>query len=110
MRYGEATIPMDETLAQAAIDFSGRPYLVYRVDVLQGKWIGDFDCELAKEFFHAFAQRAGCNLHLVLHSGGNAHHVVEALFKACARAARQAVAMDPRLGGAVPSTKGTLTR
>jgi len=108
-RFGEATIPMDETLAQAAIDFSGRPYLVWRVAGLDGKWIGDFDCELVKEFFQAFATRAGCNLHLVQHYGQNAHHIAEALFKAFARAARVAVAVDPRLGGAVPSTKDTLT-
>ena len=108
-RYGNAVIPMDETLAEAAIDFSGRPYLVWRVDGLDGRWIGAFDCELVKEFFHAFAMRAGCNLHLSVPYGGNAHHIVEALFKACARAARMAAAIDTRLGAEVPSTKGTLT-
>jgi imidazoleglycerol-phosphate dehydratase len=108
-RFGHQVVPMDETLAEAAIDLSGRPYFVWRVAGLERRWIGDFDCELVKEFFHAFATRAACNLHLVLHHGENAHHIVEALFKATGRAAREAAAIDPRLEGAVPSTKGTLT-
>jgi imidazoleglycerol-phosphate dehydratase len=107
-RFGEAHIPMDETLAQAVIDFSGRPALVWRVDGLDGKWVGSFDCELAREFFQAFANRAECNLHLWLHYGRNAHHIIEALFKGFARAARAAAAIDARLAGVVPSTKGTL--
>jgi imidazoleglycerol-phosphate dehydratase len=110
VRYGDATIPMDETLAACAIDFCGRPAFVWRVAGLEGKWVGGFDCMLAKEFFAAFASRAECNLHLVLHYGENAHHVLEALFKAFARAADAASRVDPRVGGAVPSTKGTLTR
>jgi imidazoleglycerol-phosphate dehydratase len=110
VRYGDATIPMDETLAACAIDFGGRPAFVWRVDGLDGKWIGGFDCMLAKEFFAAFASRAECNLHLLLHYGENAHHVIEALFKAFARAADAASRLDPRLEGAVPSTKGTLTK
>jgi len=109
VRFGECTVPMDETLAQAVVDFSGRPHLAWRVAGLERKWVGGFDCELAHEFFQAFANRAECNLHLVLHYGDNAHHVVEALFKAFARAARAAAAVDPRAPGAVPSTKGTLT-
>jgi imidazoleglycerol-phosphate dehydratase len=108
-RFGECSVPMDETLAQAVIDFSGRPALVWRVAGLERKWVGGFDCELAHEFFQAFANRAECNLHLVLHYGANAHHIVEALFKAFGRAARAATEIDPRTGGAVPSTKGTLT-
>ena len=108
-RFGNATIPMDETLATAAIDLSGRPYFVWNVKLLDGRWVGGFDCELAREFFHAFATRALCNLHLAVPYGGNAHHVVESLFKACARALRMAAAHDPRTGGAVPSTKGTLS-
>jgi imidazoleglycerol-phosphate dehydratase len=108
VRYGSSSIPMDETLAQCAIDFGGRPAFVWRVAGLDGKWIGGFDCMLAKEFFAAFANRAECNLHLLLHYGENAHHIVEALFKAFARAADMASAIDPRLGGVVPSTKGTL--
>ena len=109
VRYGSASIPMDETLATCAIDFGGRPAFIWRVAGLDGKWVGGFDCMLAKEFFAAFASRAECNLHLVLHYGENAHHIIEALFKAFARAADMASARDPRLADAVPSTKGTLT-
>jgi imidazoleglycerol-phosphate dehydratase len=109
VRYGSATIPMDETLAACAVDFGGRPAFVWRVAGLDGKWVGGFDCMLAKEFFAAFTSRAECNLHLNLHYGENAHHIIEALFKAFARACDMASAIDPRLAGAVPSTKGTLT-
>ena len=109
VRYGSATLPMDEVLATVAIDFCGRPAFVWNVSGLDGKWIGTFDCELAKEFFAAFATRAQCNLHVLLHYGGNAHHTIECIFKAFARACDQATRVDPRLGGAVPSTKGTLT-
>ncbi len=109
VRYGSASLPMDETLVTVAIDFCGRPAFVWRVQGLEGRWIGDFDCELAKEFFAAFATRAQCNLHVVLHYGGNAHHVIECIFKAFARACDQASRVDPRLAGAIPSTKGTLT-
>lgn len=111
VRFGEATIPMDETLAQAVVDLSGRPYFVWNVEGLDGKWVGAFDCELAREFFSAFATRAECNLHLRLHYGRNAHHIIEALFKATARALRAACGIDPRPGaaGEVPSTKGTLS-
>lgn len=108
-RFGECTVPMDETLAQAVVDFSGRPHLTFLVEGIEGKWVGGFDCELAREFFQAFANRAECNLHLRLHYGRNAHHIIEALFKAFGRAARHAAAIDPRLAGAVPSTKGTLS-
>jgi imidazoleglycerol-phosphate dehydratase len=100
---------MDEVMATVAVDFSGRPAFVWNVDGLHGKWIGSFDCELAKEFFSAFAIRAECNLHVNLHYGGNAHHVIECIFKAFARACDAATRIDPRLAGAVPSTKGTLT-
>jgi len=109
VRYGDATIPMDETLAACAVDFCGRPAFVWRVEGIDGKWVGGFDCELAKEFFAAFANRAECNLHVVLHYGENAHHIIEAIFKAFARACDAASKVDPRLAGAVPSTKGTLT-
>jgi imidazoleglycerol-phosphate dehydratase len=108
-RYGWATLPMDETLVTVALDFSGRPAFVWQVAGLEGKWIGTFDCELAKEFFAAFATRAEMNLHVVLHHGGNPHHVIEIIFKALAKALDQATRIDPRTGGAVPSTKGTLT-
>lgn len=109
VRYGSFTIPMDETLAACAIDFCGRPAFVWNVEGLSGKWVGGFDCDLAKEFFAAFANRAACNLHINLHYGENAHHIIEAVFKAFARAADAATRVDPRLAGAVPSTKGTLT-
>jgi len=109
VRYGSATLPMDDVLVTVAVDFCGRPAFVWKVDNLDGKWIGEFDCELAKEFFAAFATRAQCNLHVLLHYGGNAHHTIECIFKACARACDAATRIDPRLGGAVPSTKGTLT-
>jgi imidazoleglycerol-phosphate dehydratase len=107
-RYGSAVIPMDETLCTGAIDFGGRAAFIYHADALKGRWIGDFDAELAREFFGGFASTALCNLHLEVRYGENAHHIVEALFKAFARAARAAVAVDPREAG-VPSTKGTLT-
>ena len=109
MRYGSATLPMDEVLATVAVDFGGRPAFVWNVAGLDRKWIGEFDCELAKEFFAAFATRAQCNLHVLLHYGGNAHHTIECIFKAFARACDAATKLDPRLGGAVPSTKGSLT-
>jgi len=108
-RYGECTVPMDETLAQAVVDFSGRPHLVWMVDGIAGKWVGGFDAELAHEFFQAFTNRCQCNLHMRLHYGQNAHHILEALWKAFARAAMDASRVDPRVGGVVPSTKGTLT-
>jgi imidazoleglycerol-phosphate dehydratase len=107
-RYGECTVPMDETLAQSVVDFSGRPHLVWKVDGIAGKWVGGFDCELAHEFFQAFANRCQCNLHLRLHYGDNAHHILEALWKAFARATSDASRLDARVTG-VPSTKGTLT-
>jgi imidazoleglycerol-phosphate dehydratase len=110
VRYGWATLPMDEVMATVAVDFCGRPAFVWNVAGLDGKWIGDFDCELAKEFFAAFATRAQCNLHVLLHYGGNAHHTIECIFKAFARACDMATRIDPRLGGAVPSTKGSLDK
>ena len=108
-RYGDATIPMDETLCACAVDFGGRPAFVWHVPGLDGRYAGGFDCALAKEFFAAFSARAECNLHLVCHYGENAHHIVEALFKSFARATDAASRLDPRTGGAVPSTKGTLS-
>lgn len=107
-RFGDATIPMDETLVTAAVDFGGRATLVYRADVLKGRWIGTFDAELAREFFGGFAAAALCNLHLAVQYGENAHHMVEGMFKAFARATSAASRKDPRVVG-VPSTKGTLT-
>ncbi len=107
-RYGDCTLPMDETLATAAIDFSGRAYFVWSADIPQTK-LGDFDTELAEDFWQAFAQQAQCNLHILLHYGRNTHHLIEAIFKATARAIRQAIEADPRAAGVVPSTKGTLS-
>jgi len=109
VRYGSAIIPMDETLVTCAVDFCGRPAFVWNVEGLERRWIGTFDCELAHEFFAAFATRAECNLHVILHYGKNAHHIIEAIFKACARACDAASRIDERLAGQVPSTKGTLT-
>jgi imidazoleglycerol-phosphate dehydratase len=107
-RYGDCTLPMDETLATAAIDFSGRAYFVWNADIPVTK-LGDFDAELAEDFWQAFAQQAQCNLHVLLHYGRNTHHLIEAIFKATARAIRQAIETDPRATGVVPSTKGTLS-
>ena len=107
-RYGHAIVPMDETLVQAAVDFSGRAAFVYLADQVKGRHIGTFDAELAREFFGGFAASALINSHLEVRYGENAHHIVEALFKAFARATRAAVQLDPRVTG-VPSTKGTLT-
>ena len=107
-RYGEATIPMDETLVSAAVDFGGRAAFVYRADMLKGRRVGTFDVELGREFFGGFVSTALCNLHLEVRYGENAHHMIEALFKAFARATAMAARRDPRVVG-VPSTKGTLT-
>jgi imidazoleglycerol-phosphate dehydratase len=107
-RYGEATIPMDETLVSAAVDFGGRAAFVYRADALKGRRAGTFDVELGREFFGGFVSTALCNLHLEVRYGENAHHMIEALFKAFARATAMAARRDPRVVG-VPSTKGTLT-
>jgi imidazoleglycerol-phosphate dehydratase len=107
-RYGEATLPMDETLVAAAVDFGGRAAFVYRADQLKGRVVGTFDVELGREFFGGFVSTALCNLHLEVRYGENAHHMIEALFKAFARATSAAARRDPRVVG-VPSTKGTLT-
>jgi imidazoleglycerol-phosphate dehydratase len=106
-RYGQALIPMDEALAQCAIDLSGRPLCVWDAS-LPPTTIAGFDTELAEEFFRALAANAKLTLHLAVHKGSNAHHMIEAAFKALARALRQAVDVDPNESG-VPSTKGTLT-
>ena len=106
-RFGDATIPMDETLTRVAIDVSNRPYLIWKVAFTKPK-LGEMDTELFKEWFQAFAQSAGVTLHVENIYGENNHHIVESCFKGLARALRQAVEVDPRRGGAVPSTKGTL--
>jgi len=106
-RYADALLPMDETLTRVAIDVSGRPFLVFRTEFPRQK-IGEFDTELVREFFQAFAMNAGITLHVETLYGANAHHISETCFKGLARALRLAVALDPRQKGAIPSTKGTL--
>ena len=106
-RYGFALLPMDEALAEAALDISGRPYLAWSVAFARPK-IGTFDTELVEEFFRALAFNAGITLHVTLKAGTNAHHVAEVCFKAVARALRMAAEADPRAAGVVPSTKGSL--
>ena len=105
-RFGSAAVPMDEALAEVALDISGRPFLVFDVTFPTAK-TGEFDAQLTEEFFRALAVNAGLTLHVRVPYGRNTHHVVEAVFKATARALREAVAPDPRAHG-VPSTKGTL--
>jgi imidazoleglycerol-phosphate dehydratase len=104
-RYGEATLPMDEALCQAALDLSGRTYFVERLGLPKAK-VGSFDVELAAVFFEGFARGARCNLHVRRIEGDNLHHVIECTFKAFARALREAVRVE---GTGLPSTKGTLT-
>jgi imidazoleglycerol-phosphate dehydratase len=106
-RFGHALIPMDETLVEAAVDISGRPFLVWNVEFLRPK-IGLMDTELFEEFFRALAFNAMVTLHVNQRAGRNAHHVAEACFKAVARALRVACKIDPRLEGTIPSTKGSL--
>ena len=107
VRYGEALVPMDETLTQVALDASNRPYLIWKVNFSKPK-LGEMDTELFKEWFQAFAQNAGLTLHVWNHYGENNHHIVESCFKGLARALRTAVEIDPRKRDAVPSTKGRL--
>ncbi|MDH5511403.1 MAG: imidazoleglycerol-phosphate dehydratase HisB [Nitrospinota bacterium] len=106
-RYGAASIPMNETLAEVSLDVSGRPFVVFQAPKLAGK-VGEFDVELAEEFIRALANSGGLTIHVNVRAGTNMHHIVEAIFKALARALGQAVCPDPRLGGAVPSTKEVL--
>lgn len=106
-RYGEAHSPMDETLTRVALDISGRPWLVWKVQISMQR-LGEWDTELIEHWFQSFAQSAGITLHVENLYGSNNHHIVESCFKALARALRQAVELDPRKGDAIPSTKGTL--
>lgn len=106
-RYGDALIPMDETLTRVALDCSNRPYLIWKVGFSKPK-LGEMDTELFKEWFQAFAQAAGITLHVENLYGENNHHIVESCFKGLARALRAAIAPDPRKADAVPSTKGVL--
>lgn len=105
-RYGQASVPMDETLASVVVDISGRPYLVYHVNLPKVK-LGEFDVELAREFFQAFTNHCGLNLHINVMYGNNVHHIIEACFKAFARAMDTATQLDPRVKD-VLSTKGVL--
>jgi imidazoleglycerol-phosphate dehydratase len=106
-RYGAAYSPMDETLARVALDISGRPWLVWKASFSQPR-LGEMDTELFEHWFHSIAQAAGITLHIELLYGQNNHHIIEGIFKGFARAMRQAVELDPRKAGAVPSTKGQL--
>ena len=106
-RYGDALIPMDETLTRVALDASNRPYLVWKVAFSKPK-LGEMDTELFREWFQAFAQAAGLTLHVENLYGENNHHIIESCYKGLARALRAAVAIDPRKPDAVPSTKGVL--
>lgn len=106
-RYGHGYVPMDEALARAAVDISGRPFLVWRLALTQPR-MGEMDSELFEEFFRALAFAAGLTLHVEILYGSNNHHMIEGAFKAVARALRGAAEIDPRLGDAIPSTKGSL--
>jgi imidazoleglycerol-phosphate dehydratase len=107
VRYGSAMIPMDETMTRVSLDASNRPYLIWKVQFSKPK-LGEMDTELFKEWFQAFAQAAGLTLHVENLYGENNHHIVESCYKGLARALRQAIEIDPRQAGRVPSTKGTL--
>jgi len=106
-RYGDALIPMDETLTRVALDASNRPYLIWKVSFTRAK-LGEMDTELFREWFHAFAQAAGLTLHVENIYGENNHHIIESCYKGLARALRAALTIDPRKPDAVPSTKGVL--
>ena len=106
-RYASIDLAMDETLTRAALDVSGRPYLIWEVTFSRDK-VGDYDTELFREFFQAFSQNSGITLHIKNHYGENNHHIAETCFKAVARALRVAIEADPRQAGVIPSTKGSL--
>ena len=106
-RYASVHLPMDEALTRAAVDVSGRPYLVWKVEITKPK-IGEFDTELVREWFQAFAMNSGITLHMETLYGGNNHHIAESCFKALARALREAIEIDPRQKDRIPSTKGSL--
>lgn len=107
VRYADVQLPMDETLTRVAVDVSGRPYLIWKVDFTRDK-LGEMDTELFREWFQAFAQNAGITLHVENLYGENNHHIAETCFKGLARALKAAIAIDPRQAGRVPSTKGSL--
>ena len=107
-RYASSDLPMDGTLTRVALDVSGRPFLVWKVEFTQPK-VGEMDTELFREWFQAFAMNAGVTLHVETFYGDNNHHIAESAFKALARALRDAVEIDPRAADRIPSTKGTLS-
>ena len=107
-RYASVHLPMDETLTRVSVDVSGRPYLIWDVTFSRDK-LGEMDTELFREWFQAFAQNAGITLHIANLYGENNHHIAETCYKGLARALREAIAIDPRQAGRVPSTKGTLS-
>jgi imidazoleglycerol-phosphate dehydratase len=106
-RYADCLLPMDEAMTRAAVDVSGRPYLIWKVEFSRAK-IGEFDTELVREWFQAFAMNAGITLHVETLHGDNCHHIAESCFKALARVLRVAIEIDPRQKDRIPSTKGTL--
>lgn len=106
-RYGDVQLVMDETMTRVALDVSGRPYLIWRVEFTRPK-LGEMDTELFREWFQAFAQSAGITMHVLNEYGENNHHIVETCYKGLARALRKAIEIDPRQGTRVPSTKGSL--
>ena len=107
VRYGTAFVPMDEALVQAAVDLSGRPFLVFNVPVARTR-VSNFDLDMLQEFFRAFAFNAEITLHVTMHYGHNLHHITEAVFKAVGRALAEATRLNPRIAGLLPSTKGSL--
>ena len=107
VRYGTAFVPMDEALVQAAVDISGRPFLVFNVPVARTR-VSNFDMDMLQEFFRAFAFNAEITLHVTMHYGHNLHHIAEAVFKAVGRCLAEATRLNPRIAGLLPSTKGTL--
>ena len=107
IRYGDITLPMDETLIMAAVDSSGRSYLAIDLE-LGAEKVGDFDTELCEEFFAAFVREARITLHIRQLAGKNAHHIIEGVFKSCARSLKQAISIDPEFSDDIPSTKGVI--
>jgi len=107
VRYGNAFVPMDEALVQAAVDLSGRPFLVFSVPVARTR-VSNFDLDMLQEFFRAFAFNAEITLHVTMHYGHNLHHIAEAVFKSVGRSLAEATRLNPRIAGVLPSTKGTL--
>jgi imidazoleglycerol-phosphate dehydratase len=108
VRYGAARVPMDESLASAVVDLSGRPYLMFQAPQIRGQRIGEFDADLIREFFQGLTNHLRANLHVHVEYGQNAHHMVEAVFKALGRALDHATSLDSRVAGIIPSTKGSL--